>query len=59
MEVPDSHKVEPDPLTRRIFPVERNWKEPLESTVAPFPAVQMTGDPPEKTMAAKKEGGVV
>lgn len=58
-EVPESQTVEPDPFTSRRAPVDRNWNEPPESTVEPLPADQITGVPPEYTMAAKKEGGEV
>lgn len=44
--VADSQTVEPEPLTRRRLPEERNCKDPPESTAAPCPADQTTGSPP-------------
>lgn len=44
--VPASHTAEPEPLTRRRSPERRNWRDPPESTAAPFPADQTTGLPP-------------
>lgn len=38
----DCHMTEPEPFTRRRLPLLRNWKEPVESTVAAGPpACQM------------------
>lgn len=58
-EVSELQTVDPDPFTRRRVPLERNWKEPPESTANPSPADQMTGVSPEYTMAAMKVGGEV
>ena len=59
LEVLESQTVAPDPLTRRRFPLERNWNEPPESTEAPLPADQIVSAPLEKTIAAMNEGGEV
>lgn len=54
----DSQMIAPEPLTRQRLPEGRNWRDPAESTVVPWPADQ-TITPPEYAMAATNVGGLV